>query len=78
MPLDEEMEALERMTRAICTLNDGGYCECVGYSLGCKVGRGEPPEIGLCKMTAEALPLTAEYRMAAAALRARSKESDNG
>jgi hypothetical protein len=60
-------DMVEEMARAICTLNNGGYCDCVGESLGCKVGRGEPPERSRCKMTAEALPLSAEYQMAQAA-----------
>jgi hypothetical protein len=60
-------DMVEEMARAICTLNSGGYCDCVGESLGCKVGRGEPPERSRCKMTDEALPLSAECQMAQAA-----------
>lgn len=61
---------VELVTRTICTLNEGGYCDCIGESRGCKVGRGEPPEASRCKMTDKALPLTSEYRMARAVVAA--------
>lgn len=36
------MEISEKIAREICArAHQGGFCDCVGESMGCKVGRGE-------------------------------------
>src|SRR5881628_3326243 len=72
---------VEEVARAICCHNSGGYCEFVGEGI-CRVGRGEPPEVKNCRMTARAMPLTREYLMAEAAVsiieqRVRELEEEN-
>lgn len=62
------MTPLERAARSVCAASLSGFCNSVGGSLGCRVGRGEEFNGSNCAATREQLWLTEHWSQAHAVI----------
>jgi hypothetical protein len=66
-----DLRRTERVARVLCSRQgQGGFCDCVGGSLGCQVGRGEGFDGTNCKASRDQLILSGLWATAEAAINA--------
>lgn len=69
-------EMIERVARAICAHNMGGFCDNFGHHQGCKVGRGERYNASNCAAGRPQLQVSLEWAMATEAIKAMRDPTD--
>lgn len=72
------MSQIERVAKAICANEIGGFCQNIGGDLGCKVGRGEPPHWSKCIANTAQLYLSGRIQTAEAAIEAAKGTKEYG